>query len=187
MSYKYRYTNRPPLYHHRRILDLLPRLKPWDSRSGLPEHPCLRKGCLRLPDITFALYKQLGYSLSFQASRALRFIGIPIRRPEPFTKRTWQLAGPCKTLWVLYKERMGTVYAVSFLFAKNQYPKQAGWHSFMVALIKASCMITKRSNIELQRSRSGAVPEGLEQRIRKALYRSRCISWPSIVFCLLTT
>ena len=77
-----------PEQHHHYDFDLLPRLKPWDSRSGLPEHPCPRKGCLRLPDITFALYKQLGYSPSFQASRALRFIGIPIRRPEPFTKRT---------------------------------------------------------------------------------------------------
>lgn len=69
-------------------VDLLPRLKPWDSWSELREYPCPRKGCLRLPDITFALYKQLGYSPSFQAFRALRFIGILIRRPEPFTKRT---------------------------------------------------------------------------------------------------
>ena len=90
--------------------------------------------------------------------------------------------GRARHLQILFKKGRGSKCCFFSFCQKNQYPKQAGWFSLAVALIKASCMVTKCSNIELQRSRSGAVPEGLEQKIRKALYKSRCILRPSMVF-----
>ena len=132
----------------------------------------------RLSDITLLCISSSVIVTAIWLFRSLRFIGIPSRRTGPFTSRTGRSAGSCAGISVTLKNRF-TGYDAYLQF---QYPKHAGCGMPDVFWINASWSSRNLSKYRRHRSRSGAVPSGLEHIRRKPLYRSLCMSCPSMVF-----